>query len=260
MIPDLESQDHILRFHLPVAIRRHNIGLVILDSVTAHYRAEFERPGASKHGANMAKRTTELVQLGRLLRDLARTEDVAVVVANQVADRFPSSHNAPSPLRPRTQSSPLARRGVAGALVAPASPASAPPDSQAVAPASAHRGAVLTLDHQQRFFTGWGDAAGARDLKTPSLGLVWTSQVACRVALVKRPVYGREGEGWADEEDGGVRVLRGWRRWVKVVFCAWAEGSGKGVGEGAVEFEITKGGVGSAVGKGEGEGEGGGEE
>lgn len=54
--PDLESQDHILRFQLPVAIRRHNIGLVVLDSVAANYRAEFERPGASKDGANMAKR------------------------------------------------------------------------------------------------------------------------------------------------------------------------------------------------------------
>jgi DNA repair protein RAD57 len=54
--PDLESQDHILRYQLPVAIRRHNIGLVVLDSVAANYRAEFERPGSSRNGANMAKR------------------------------------------------------------------------------------------------------------------------------------------------------------------------------------------------------------
>jgi hypothetical protein len=58
--PDLESQDHILRYQLPVAIRRHNIGLVVLDSVAANYRAEFERPGASKNGANMAKRLAPL--------------------------------------------------------------------------------------------------------------------------------------------------------------------------------------------------------
>jgi DNA repair protein RAD57 len=55
--PDLESQDHILRYQLPVAIRRHNIGLVVLDSVAANYRAEFERPGANRNGANMAKRS-----------------------------------------------------------------------------------------------------------------------------------------------------------------------------------------------------------
>jgi len=58
--PDLESQDHILRYQLPVAVRRHRIGLVVLDSVAANYRAEFERPGASKNGANMAKRLAQL--------------------------------------------------------------------------------------------------------------------------------------------------------------------------------------------------------
>ena len=55
--PDLESQDHILRYQLPVAIRRHNIGLVVLDSVAANYRAEFERPGMNRNGAHMAKRS-----------------------------------------------------------------------------------------------------------------------------------------------------------------------------------------------------------
>lgn len=54
--PDLESQDHILQYQLPVAVRRHNVGLVVLDSVAANYRAEFERPGATRNGANMAKR------------------------------------------------------------------------------------------------------------------------------------------------------------------------------------------------------------
>ena len=55
----------------------------------------------------------------------------------------------------------------------------------------------MTLDHQQRFFTGWGDdppslrhVIGEESLKTPSLGLVWSSQIACRVVLKKRPVYG----------------------------------------------------------------------
>jgi DNA repair protein RAD57 len=54
--PDLESQDHILQYQVPVAIKRHNIGLIVLDSVAANYRAEFERPGANRNGANMAKR------------------------------------------------------------------------------------------------------------------------------------------------------------------------------------------------------------
>ena len=36
----------------------------------------------------MAQRSSELVRLGQLLRNIAREMDVAVVVANQVADRF----------------------------------------------------------------------------------------------------------------------------------------------------------------------------
>ncbi|KFY38627.1 hypothetical protein V494_04291 [Pseudogymnoascus sp. VKM F-4513 (FW-928)] len=87
---DLEAQDHILRFQLPLAIRRHNVGLVVIDSVAANFRAEFERSGdgGAAHGANMARRTAELVGLGALLRGVARSEGVAVVVSNQVADRF----------------------------------------------------------------------------------------------------------------------------------------------------------------------------
>ncbi|KFZ10684.1 hypothetical protein V501_05079, partial [Pseudogymnoascus sp. VKM F-4519 (FW-2642)] len=86
---DLETQDHILRFQLPLAIRRHNIGLVVIDSIAANFRAEFEHSaGGGAHGANMARRTAELVGLGALLRGVARSEGVAVVVSNQVADRF----------------------------------------------------------------------------------------------------------------------------------------------------------------------------
>ncbi|KKY13060.1 putative dna repair protein rad57 [Diplodia seriata] len=95
--PDLESQDHILRYQLPVAIQRHNVGLVVLDSVAANYRAEFERTtekegggggGRRAAGEAMAQRTAQLVQLGALLRGVARAHGVAVVVANQVSDRF----------------------------------------------------------------------------------------------------------------------------------------------------------------------------
>lgn len=63
--PDLESQDHILRYQVPVAIRRHKIGLVVLDSVAANYRAEFERPGANRNGAHMAKRLMPMRPLTR---------------------------------------------------------------------------------------------------------------------------------------------------------------------------------------------------
>jgi DNA repair protein RAD57 len=60
----------------------------VLDSVAANYRAEFEKKDARDGAASMAKRGAQLVELGALLRDIARTEHVAIVVANQVADRF----------------------------------------------------------------------------------------------------------------------------------------------------------------------------
>jgi len=251
--PDLESQDHIISFQVPVAIRQHGVRLIILDSVAANYRAEFDRPGAGSGqstGANMAQRSSELVKLGQLLRDMAKEHNIAIVVANQVADRF-SNEVRPTPNYTRaTQSSPLARRG--GAV-----------PSSSMAPMSSLSGAVFTnqepssqfpigaedpmsLDHQQRWFTGWGDDLNPtyitiKNLKTPSLGLIWTTQVACRIALIKKPVY---GPGLvADEENAsGEPVLRRWRRWMKVVFAPHARPSGPGI-QGAVRFEIRGDGI-----------------
>jgi len=247
--PDLESQDHILRYQVPVAVRRHGIRLIILDSVAANYRAEFERPGAGngqKSGANMAQRSSELVKLGQLLRDLARDENCAVVVANQVADRF-SSGGASPVLNRATQSSPLARRSVGNI---PDSSIGGPISSLATTRAENEDNAVLSftstldpmsLDHQQRWFTGWGDDPHPshltiKNMKTPSLGLIWTTQIACRIALIKRPVYG-PGIVADEENERGEPVLRKWKRWMKVVFAPHVGPSGPGL-EGAVEFEI----------------------
>ncbi|KAK5221470.1 DNA repair protein rhp57, partial [Cryomyces antarcticus] len=94
----------------------------------------------------------------------------------------------------------------------------------------------MTLDHQQRWFTGWGDdddsksPSTSQSLKTPSLGLTWTNQIAARIALIKEPEY---SEGL---DAGGERELVRWRRRMRVVFAAWAAPN-----EG-VEFEIGEGG------------------
>jgi DNA repair protein RAD57 len=56
------------------------------------------------------------------------------------------------------------------------------------------RSAILSLLHQERFFTGWGDGVQPEtgSLKTPALGFFWSTQIACRIALKKeeeaRPV------------------------------------------------------------------------
>lgn len=254
--PDLESQDHILRYQLPVAIRRNNVGLVIIDSITANFRAEFDHPNL-KHGshstslasragpASMARRSAQLVEIGALLRDLCRTENIAIVVANQVADRFrpePFVTIAGGGAWSQPDEDSTRQSGPRGDQIRPpvVPPASEPPRS--TTPTSIHHGShnPLTLDHQQRWFTGWGASQNRKassfvhtstNYKTPSLGLVWTNQIACRIAIIKKPLLGRVTEG--DE-------ARHWRRHMKVVFAPWVEGEDGGEG---TEFTIEGAGI-----------------
>jgi DNA repair protein RAD57 len=220
-----------------VAIQRQGIGLIIIDSIAANYRAEFDRLGGTTNGGNsttprsnsgqavstkperragqaMAERKSQLLQLGAFLRDLARTENMAIVVANQVADRF-------SLITTSTPFNTQVSQQASDQIPPPATPAITPDP--------------LTLDHQQRWFTGWGDlppfTPGHTSLKTPSLGLVWTSQIAARIALIK------EGLGGSDS--------RKRRRWMRVVFAPWAaQTTGMGI-----EYEILAEGVRAVAGK-----------
>ena len=209
----------------------------------------------------MAQRSAELVKLGQLLRDLAREHGVAIVVANQVADRFIGGSGRASPMaygqkreRERDmQSSPLAKRslGANGAMPVPSSstnvPMSSIPGSSIGNRVGSREYSIITpdpmsLDHQQRWFTGWGDDphpsyTSSKNVKTPSLGLIWTTQIACRIALIKKPVYGRARNEIMEEGERGEPVLKRWRRWMKIVFAGWAIESGEGL-NGSVEFEI----------------------
>jgi DNA repair protein RAD57 len=194
---DLEAQEQIIRYQVPVAIQRLNIGLVVIDSIASNYRAEFDDlPGTnsarngrpSSNSKAMGERMRLLTQLGSFLRELARKENIAIVVSNQVSDRFDSVTLHPSQMG--SSSDPLA------------------------------------LDHQQRWFTGWGDLEYYPIMsipKTPSLGLVWTNQIAARIALIR--------EGLVEE--------RGRRRWMRVVFASWT-GQTMGLG---VQYEISPEGV-----------------
>lgn len=154
------------------------------------------------------------------------------MVANQVADRF-----APISTTTRSAAAPSGPTNLFSS--SPASTASNAPPTPS----------VLTLDHQQRFFTGWGahpsSVRESHNLKTPSLGLVWTNQIACRVALVKERDYGGSGtgEGEVDVGVGGGAEWnsRRWRRWMRIAFAGWVGGTGEG--DWGVEFEIWRGGV-----------------
>lgn len=234
---DLESQDHVLRYQLPIALRRHNVGLVVIDSITANYRAEFERSAASQSDSGLGKRTTlngpaamarrsaSLIETAAMLRGYARDYNVAIIVANQVADRF---------------STPVLRYGSeamsTGAQVPPGSlPSATPIEGPASSPMATQypddldmlEDDALTLDHQQRWFTGWGDEVPHRTsvigMKTPSLGMVWTNQLACRIALTRRLVRSADG--------GGMR----WQRHFKVVFAPWCQDH---TGHRGIEFNV----------------------
>ncbi|KAL9059117.1 MAG: hypothetical protein Q9162_001335 [Coniocarpon cinnabarinum] len=213
-VPDIESQDHILRYQLPIAIKRHNIGLVVVDSITANFRAEFERRDVGRAGPEtMARRSAHLMETAGILRDLARNHNMAVVVANQVADRFPSGSTS-MPSLSQGQSFSQRSRDAGSGWESPA-PEEDETDAQQ----------VLTLDQQQRWFTGWGDTAASSSsvdgrMKTPSLGLVWTNQLTCRVALRRQR---RAGE-----------------RRLKVVFAPWARDA---AGEQGVKFRIGEQGL-----------------
>ncbi|CAD6580383.1 MAG: hypothetical protein ASARMPREDX12_004195 [Alectoria sarmentosa] len=224
--PDLESQDHILTYQLPVALGRHNVGLVIVDSIAANYRAEHS---STNTPSALAIRSAQLVRLGALLRSLSREYNCAMVIANQVADRF----------------APVSTTSRASAAASAGNIFSSSPTSTATS--SARAPSVLSLDHQQRFFTGWGaqPSTPSHNLKTPSLGLVWANQITCRIALIKERDYGSAGTGEgqvAVEGIGGAEWnSRRWRRWMRVVFAPWVEGTGDR--EKGVEFEVWSGGV-----------------
>lgn len=224
---DLEAQEHILEYQLPIMVQRFNVGLVIVDSVTANYRAEH----GSSVPKDLANRATQLMKLGRMLRRLALTDNLAIVVANQVSDRFES----------------MADRAVSNAVSSSPSISSSPAsqaqnNSSETSQRDQFRANIMSLDHQQRFFTGWGDdpAVIADDLKTPALGLGWTNQIAARIVLKMEgsKVVDRAANGSEDHLGGNLWRDRKKRRFLSLVFAPWVSGTLE-----PVEFEITKEGI-----------------
>lgn len=211
---DLESQDHILNYQLPVAIARYNVGLVVIDSITSNYRAEH----SSNNILALSARSTELAKLGYMLRNLAAKEGIAIVLANQVSDRFEPEpvNGGPTPRSGfpsiLSQNSAMAARETGAASPMPRNRMNAPdqqfsstqiPSSSPISSSPYHapdderfdgsylienpaRNDILSLVHQEKFFTGWGDGFYSDPSpKTPALGFFWSTQIACRIALKK---------------------------------------------------------------------------
>lgn len=218
---------------VPLLIERKNIGLVIIDSLTGNYREEFSNPEYS-FKQNMIRRAKAMRKMGALLREYARA-GVAVVVVNQVSDRFrrdglAMSGTPPSFALSSTQhilsEAPKANttRAIMANRLAQTQPTQAP------------SGTVLDDERymkialQEQYFSGWGDdPLDQENLKNPWGGIAWTKQLSCRIALIKK--LDRVAN------DGSFR------RWVKVVFCPWAPRSRPGIRHGAVEYKITPSGL-----------------
>lgn len=255
-VGDVEAQEHILRYQVPVAISRNNVGLIVIDSIAANYRAEFDRGdgnGKKKSAQAFAERSKQLTQLGTHLRELALKHNIAIVTANQVLDRFTAaaraydynsqpasqavSHRSDSGnARQTTAISGLEERSMSKVVLDKA--------SQEHDRSNLSNLDLLNFDHQQRFFTGWGDLPPvfpyahmyhATNLKTPSLGLAWTNQLSARLVLLKEPIYKTQ-----DYLLGPGSDIAGWRRTVKVAYGQWCSDSNGAEG---IMFEIWSGGI-----------------
>lgn len=204
-IINLEQQQNLIEYQLPFAVDNFGAGLVIIDSVAANFRAD--RDTATPTG--LMDRAADLSKLGSILRKLAVQKKIAVVVANQVSDRFAESLLIPTQDLMRSSS--------------PASSTATPSQSSS---RRSERDAKMTLDHQSRFFTGWGDkpASMQQDLKTPALGMAWANQIDARIVLK------------VDSQVSTSGSKR--RRFMNVVFAPWTDQK-----EQSLEYSIEKHGI-----------------
>lgn len=213
---NLAAQEHLIQYRLPVAMPRMNIGLVILDSVAANFRAEHE----THTSAGLVDRAADLMHLGNSLRRIAMEFNAVVIVTNQVSDRFDDqgAHSTRTPIH----SAPNAD---------PASSSAAPTLTQSSQAASFRRRRmeVQSLDHQLRFFTGWGNKGRSNyeNMKTPALGLAWANQVSARLVLKMEHERDYPGVGNGSRD-------RKRRRSLTVVFAPWAPATPV-----PIEYEIT---------------------
>lgn len=78
VMTNLEEQDHILRYQLPVMLARDSsIKLMIIDSLTHHVRAQL----------TWAEQRDYVQSLCKYLKQLAKQYNITIIIANQVTDK-----------------------------------------------------------------------------------------------------------------------------------------------------------------------------
>lgn len=136
-LQDTEELLHVLKYQVPVLIERHDVGLVVIDSIAAHFRGM----GLRRRGEqNEHQDTYQLLRaITTCLKQLAITKRVAVVVANQVADRFWKKFNYSAALATRARKNHTQRIG----------------NSLSSFALMGHSIEALMADHQIRWYSGW---------------------------------------------------------------------------------------------------------
>eukprot|EP00658_Telonema_sp_P-2_P083220 TRINITY_DN8956_c0_g1_i1.p1 TRINITY_DN8956_c0_g1~~TRINITY_DN8956_c0_g1_i1.p1 ORF type:complete len:238 (+),score=37.99 TRINITY_DN8956_c0_g1_i1:236-949(+) len=85
----LAEQERCLSSRIPMLLRQTDVKLVVLDSVTSLFRAEFDND-------EYLSRARAITEQARLLQGLCKEHGVVVVVTNQVTDVFDTERMAQS--------------------------------------------------------------------------------------------------------------------------------------------------------------------
>jgi DNA repair protein RAD57 len=178
-ITEVDGLDHALAYIIPAMISRISaksgrdgslpIRLLVIDSIGALFRSSFET-GFS----GLTQRSRMLCLIADKLKLLAETQNMAIVVINQVTDVFqfssgpsnvPSRPESPSPVITH-QSGSTVQDGSNNTLEEP-TPTDVPDQP------------TMTYKRQSRYFSGQSQSYP----KEASLGLVWANAVNVRIML-----------------------------------------------------------------------------
>ncbi|KAH3683280.1 hypothetical protein WICPIJ_005749 [Wickerhamomyces pijperi] len=84
---DLESQDHIINYQLPILLKQHtDIRLVIVDSISHHIRVELN-PSQSNYFQDYVKTQNYISKLSKRLLSYIDTYNVTILLTNQISSK-----------------------------------------------------------------------------------------------------------------------------------------------------------------------------
>lgn len=222
---NFDHQENIILYKLAHLVESNDIGLIVIDSVAANFRTQFQ--GISP--AVLTRRALALARLGNILRQVANKSNTAVVVTNQVGDRFDEARIDHDKFRTISVTPTSSAATIPAIQNQQTQTSMKPPPRPTPKMSQAEKDEVKRLDFQQCFFTGWGDAYEAHfeSLKTPTLGLSWANQIDARIVL-------KIGQEAKPTETENIYSDQKRRRFLSVVFAPWIPPTTT-----PIEYELT---------------------